>query len=120
MIERDDLYNRLLFLVSDAKFSFWLDEGRNDKPCENPILMDGWIIDWRAENSSPCPSLEDIEAVPAQDLADFIEERRKQARDDNYRKSFNMVANYQQALAQDNTLTWRQYLDNLEAFQQQL
>lgn len=120
MIERDDLYNRLLFLVPDAKFSFWKDEGLSDKGCENPIHIDGWVIDWRTENASPCPSLEDIQAVDAQALAAQIEENRKVARDAYYMNSFSMVANYQQAKLADANLTWRQYMDNLEAFKENM
>lgn len=116
MIERDDLYNRLLFLVPDAKFSFWKDEERTDIECQNPIQMDGWVINWNPENASPCPLLEDIQAVDAQALAAQIEEKRKQARDDYYLNSFSMVANFQQAKLADANLTWRQYMDNLEIF----
>lgn len=119
MIERDDLYNRLIFLVPDAMFSFWPDEGDN-KGNDNVIIVDGWMIAWKDENSLPCPSLQEIQNVDAQQLAVFIAAKAKEDRNNEKKKDLLLVALYNSEKAQNPNLTFSDFLDNLEQMQSEL
>lgn len=119
MIERDDLYNRLIFLVPDAMFSFWPDEGDN-KGNDNVIIVDGWMIAWNAENNLPCPSLVEIQNVDQQQLDTFIAAKAKEDRNNEKKKDLVLVGLYNNAKIANPTLTFSDFLDDLEAMQGEL
>lgn len=66
MLTQEQLYHGIISLVPEAKFSFWLDDGREQDWHDDTVTyvkLDGWCIAWRAENTVSCPSLSEIEAA---------------------------------------------------------
>ena len=119
MIERDDLYFRLLFLVPDANFWFWPtsdgDKGRSDA-----ILLDGWYVIWSNDNISPCPTIADIVNVDPISLENFISTKAKSERNQEKAKDLTLVALFNSDKVSNPTLTFSQYLDSLEELQSNL
>lgn len=115
MLSRDDLYNRLIYLVPEAKFVFWPDEGKDDnKGYDNVVKIPGWIIAWYPENSQPLPTLDQLNAVDNSTLDTWLESRRKDDRDSRKSKDLSLIAAFKIEKKTDPNLSFRDYLDSLE------
>lgn len=114
-MDRDDLYNRLLFLVPGAKFCFWPnDESGDTKGYNNVTIIDGWCVSWDSQNNLPIPSINEIMAVDSNLLSLNINSRYKFARDVDGKKDLALVAAF--LLKKDSvpSLNFSDFLDWLE------
>ncbi len=115
MLSREDLFNRLIYLVPEAKFVFWPDEGSDDTKGYNDVVkLAGWIIAWYPENSQPLPTLDQINAVDTATLNAWVESRRKDDRDAQKAKDLSLVATFKIEKKSNPSLSFRDYLDSLE------
>lgn len=119
MITRDMLYKKLLYLVPNAKFSFWPDERTTEedpidgKGYEVVISMAGWVIRW-CEDNPPFPGWDAVNAVTDKQANDKADSLRKIARDKEMAKNMAVVSNYQAFRLNNPTVSFSQYLDMLE------
>ncbi len=113
-MQRDDLYNRLLFLVPNAKFVFWPIVDDSNKGYDNVVIIDDWRVVWYPENIEPMPTLQQIQDIDSQSLDDYLETKRKTERDSQMKKDISVVASYKLSLSINPLLTFTQYLDELE------
>lgn len=115
-MNREDLYFGLLYLIPDAKFSFFsVNENQDISHVANPIMIDEWCIDWREENSSPCPSRDQLLALDKIAVAQYFSDLNKQERNKQKSADLSLVACYNVAKQNNNALTFSDYLDSLEA-----
>jgi hypothetical protein len=122
MIMREDLYNKLLYLVTDAKFSFWPDERESEEETlddkgygiENVKLIDKWIIHWNVENQNPLPSLEEINNLSIETVNAQLAIKAKEMRNAEMSKNLSIISNYQTYAGSNPGVSFSDYLDMLE------
>lgn len=110
-----DIVNSILFLIHEAKFAMWdcpLEEYRG---ASDPIKLRSVLIDWNPTNTQPCPTLEQLEALNPADVAAFVEEKRKAARDAKAKTSISIMSNYNAYLLAHPGATLTAYLDLIES-----
>lgn len=113
-MQQEDLYFRLLTLVPNARFNFRLYDPELVHLCLNPVRVGEWLIDWSSENVVNCPTLEELNAIPNFDAADFQEKARKTDRNKNLAGDLSIVALYNLAKVTSPNLIFSDYLDVLE------
>lgn len=118
-MNREDFYNRIYFLSPNSKFVFYANDELSDKRgYESPLYqideIDDWILVWYPENIDLIPTLSDIQNVDPTELANFLEQKRKDDRNARYSNDLSMKAAYLIAKASDPELTFSDYLDQVE------
>jgi len=115
MLSRDELFNKLLHLVPNAKFVFWPDEeGVNDKGYGTVVKMGGYCVAWYPENPAPLPSLKDIQDLDVNVVNAKLELNRKAIRDKERAGDLAVIAGYEMEKKSNPTLDFTVYLDSLE------
>lgn len=111
----NELLNRILFLIPDAKFSVWestLDEYMGET---TPIPMEKFLIDWNPLNAVPCPTYDAVLAVKKNEVDATVEAKRKQERNREKGKDLAIIAGYEAEKKGNPNLSFSDYLDFLES-----
>ena len=111
-----DVVDRILFLVPDAKCCVWDKSGKYMGE-DNPIDYGSFLVDWSAENLSPCPTFAALQAVNDNLLSNNLESKRKSDRNANMKNDLGIVAAFDNARKGNGNLKFSDYLDSLEALQ---
>lgn len=118
MISRSDLSKFLLYLVPDAKFSFWPDDGVRDNVemgNEDPLIkIPGWVIDWKRGNKSACPTLDEIIQLDKNLVEQKIADENKKVRNASKAEDLSLIASYNIEKKTNPDLLFSDYLDDLE------
>lgn len=114
-MDQQELLNRILFLIPDAKFSVWECEAKDFQGEGDPIIIDKFLIAWNSTNSSKCPSWDDIQNVDINSVNAMLEKNRKLIRNMQKMNDLTMVACYQMQKQSNPDLNFSDYLDSLEA-----
>lgn len=113
-----DLSNILLYLYPSCKCSIWATSNPEEYYGEfTPIKINNFLVDW---DPAQIPTTPDIQAINTVDMTlvnQNAETIRKQARDQAAKSDLNLVSGYQVAKLSNSSLTFSQYLDQLEAIQ---
>lgn len=109
----DDLLNCIQYLFPGSKFCVWDTSNITKYYGETiPVVRFNRLIDWR--ETYPCPSEQDILAIPQATIDGKKETLRKQNRDAEAKKDLSILAAYATQKNISPNLTFTQYLDNLE------
>ncbi len=111
----DEILNRLLFLVPNAKCAVWdcaLPEYMGEVP---PVPMERFLVCWNASNSVPCPTYEQVVAVRKNDVDANKEALRKASRDAEKGQDLAIIAGYESERKGNPNLDFSAYLDFLES-----
>jgi len=118
MLSREDLYFRLLYLVPNAKFSFWPKDGSDDdgskKGVEFVIVIDNWCIDWDKSNLNSCPTEQEIKNVDVLKMQQKLQLKIKQQRNTEKANDLSLVASFNIEKKTNPTLEFSDYVDQLE------
>src|SRR5579863_4190892 len=86
----------LQFLIPNCSCTVWETLDPRQYQGENsPIVLCNMMVDWREK--IPCPTDIDIEQINEIDLNEFIGTKRKEERDEKFRKDLTMIACYSTA-----------------------
>jgi hypothetical protein len=115
MISRDDLYFKLLHLVPDAKFSFWVDDRKEEMgDPETLVKMLGYVVAWSKENTSSMPSRVSIESLDINTVMANVQVKQKQERNKNKADDLSLVASFNIEKKANPALEFSDYVDQLE------
>lgn len=124
-MESEDLYNRLNYLVTEAKFTFWpmLDEngkdtGNHGYPDNQVKLLDTWRIVWLSPEKMP--TFDELKNVDASKLNASILLNKKKARNKMHADQISTIGAYVEARGRNNRLTFSEYLDAMEVEQENI
>lgn len=115
-----DVVNKILFLNNGAKFSIWNNDPQSYGGGENPKLLDGYLVDWNNANILPPPSQVDLDNIDPVQLSNFIESNRKTIRNAGAVNNLALIGCYQMEKLNNQSLTFSDYLDSLEALQKSM
>lgn len=113
-MDQQELVDRIVFLIPDAKFSIWDCELKDYMGEAPPIEMDGKLVCWNRNNSVPCPSFDDISKVDKTSLDNKLELDRKDLRNKLKADDLSLVASFEIEKKTRPTLVFGDYLDELE------
>ena len=113
MLSRQDIVNRIDFIVPNAEYAMWDYTGSKDDG-NATIQINGWCIQWMQANKYRCPTEAELRAISSQDLANDIENKRKAVRDSSSKNNLALVSAYSVAKQSNANLTFSAYLDSLE------
>lgn len=120
-MEREDLVNRLRYLDENAKYVFWpVDSREDDNGYDDSyakLVIDEWLLVWYPQNENPIPTLQAINDIDNTALADFVEAKRKEARNALYKNDLTVLAAFNIYKMNNPTKTLSDYLDYLESIQ---
>lgn len=124
-LTREELADSLLYLVPGAKFAFWPDDGREEAWDNDFTKIEyhkraGWCITWYLDNPANCPTLEDLLAVDKDKALATRIEHDKRAINKEKAKDLTLVSNWQQQKKTNPTLSWDEYLDELDKVSAQI
>lgn len=109
-----ELYHRLLYLVPEAKFVFWPNDGRKSDSLNVIKVINNWCVEWMAYNKDPIPTQNEINNIVDFDLSAIIEKRRKENRDKMCSTNLNLLNSFNDKKEVDATLKFSDFLDHLE------
>ena len=117
MISREDLFNRINYLLPEAKFSFWLDDGVRDKidmgDKSLQVKVFGWVVYWHKDNPVPCPSEQDIQMANIESVNADASAKEKRYRNVSKADDLSLIALYNVEFKSNPNLGFSEYLDSL-------
>ena len=109
------LLEKILYLNPDARCSAWGNDRDKYRGESEPVLLDGYLVDWQPSNELPCPTQAELDAVSKVDADASAESRRKAARNEHLGKDLSIKAAYKLEKKGNRDLRFSDYLDQLEA-----
>jgi len=85
----------------------------NEHIVSNPVIRGEFLLDWPDSNGI-CPDIATINSVTIDAVEQMVDVERKRERDSQYRKNLSMRASYIRQRSTNPSLTFSEYLDQLE------
>ena len=118
MLTHQQIHDTICYILPSAQFALWDVSPGTYMGEPNPIKLNSqYWVDWQPSNTSPCPTLDQINAVDQTQVEAMLETNRKANRDAAAANDLSMVAHYNTYLTNNANTSLTAFLDILEGVQ---